>query len=177
MRRFAATLLISVALVSSLDATTVLPLSFTQLVNESSSIVFGRVVDVRGQWSDDRRFIESVVSIDVMRGIKGGAGEQVSFTIPGGQLGRYVNVIPGAPTFAIGDVAVVFLTSRGARLPITTGFTQGVYRAQRDGAGDWQVMPPVIDTQGRIVRGDPRRKALSLTAFEASVKGAMVAAR
>lgn len=177
MRVCAAALLISVTIVSSLSATTVVPLSFVQLVNESSSIVFGRVVDVRGQWSDDHRFIESVVSIDVMRGLKGGAAEQLAFTIPGGQLGRYVNVIPGAPTFAIGDVAVVFLTSRGARLPITTGFTQGVYRAQRDSAGEWRVLPPVIDTQGRIVRGDPRRKPLSLTAFETSVKDAMVTAR
>jgi len=177
MSRFAAALLISVALVRSLDATTVVPLSFSQLVNESTSIVFGRVVDVRGQWSDDRRFIESVVSIGVMRGMKGGTAERLAFTVAGGQVGRYINVIPGAPTFAVGDLAVVFLTSRGARLPITTGFTQGIYRVQRDEAGEWQVVPPIVETQGRIVRGDLRRRSLSLAAFETSVKGAMVAPR
>jgi len=177
MSRVVVALVISLAIVQALDATTVVPLSFSQLVNESASIVFGRVVDVRGQWSDDRRFIESVVSLDVMRAMKGGTAERIAFTIAGGQVGRYVNVIPGAPTFAVGDMAVVFLTSRGARLPITTGFTQGVYRVQRDDAGEWLVVPPVADTQGRIVRGEVRRRPLPLAAFETSVKGAMVAAR
>lgn len=177
MSRLAAILLITVAFARTLDATTLVPLSFSQLVNESSSIVFGRVVDVRGQWSDDRRFIESVVSLDVMRGLKGGAVERIAFTVPGGQAGRYVNVIPGAPSFAVGDMAVVFLTARGARLPVTTGLTQGVFRVQRDDAGGWLVVPPIVETQGRVVRGDLSRKPLSFAAFETTVKTTMVAAR
>ena len=56
---------------SPLGATTFLPLSFEQLVTSASTIVYGRVVEVRGQWSDDHRSIESVVTIDVMRGMKG----------------------------------------------------------------------------------------------------------
>lgn len=177
MSRLAAILLIAVAFARTLDATTLVPLSFSQLVNESSSIVFGRVVDVRGQWSDDRRFIESVVSLEVMRGFKGGTVDRIAFTVPGGQAGRYVNVIPGAPSFAVGDMAVVFLTARGARLPVTTGLTQGVFRVQRDDAGGWLVVPPIVETQGRVVRGDVNRKPLSLPAFETSVKTTMVAAR
>jgi hypothetical protein len=159
-------------------ATTLVPLSFEQLVNESSVVVYGRVTDVQPQWTEDRRSIESVISVAIVKGMKGSARETISFTVPGGQVGRFVNVIPGAPVFAPGDAAVVFLTSRGPRLPVTTGFTQGVYRVQRDAqTGEMLVMPPVLDPPGRIVRGDVRRKPASLQSFESSVRAVMDAAR
>ena len=171
MRRFASTLLITSLLAIPAFATTVVPLSFEQLVNESSAVVFGRVADVRSQWTADRRFIESVVSIEVLKGMKGGAGETLAFTVPGGQVGRYLNVIPGAPVFTPGDLAVFFLTTRGPRLPVTTGLTQGIYRVRRDASsGALLVMPPIVDTTGPIVRGDVRRKPLSLAAFEGTVR-------
>ena len=152
-------------------AATLAPLSFEQLVNESAAVVYGRVTDVRSQWTADRRFIESVVSIEVLKGMKGGAGETIAFTVPGGQVGRYVNVIPGAPMFAAGDTAVFFLSSRGPRLPVTTGLTQGIYRVQRDTrSGEMLVMPPALDPPGRIVRGDLKRKPSTLAAFEAGVR-------
>jgi hypothetical protein len=171
MRRSVLILSIASLLVASVDATTIAPLSFEQLVNASSAVVYGRVSDVRAQWTTDRRFIESIVSLDVIKGIKGAAGDRIEFTVPGGQVGRYLNVIPGAPTFAPGDLAIFFLTARGPRLPITTGLTQGVYRVQRDASsGAMLVMPPVVDTVGPIVRGDVRRKPVSLAAFEGSVR-------
>jgi hypothetical protein len=100
----------------------------------------------------------------------------MSFTVPGGQLGRYLNLIPGAPSFSEGDLAVVFLTARGPRLPVTTGFTQGIYRVQRGHTGELLVQPPVVAT-GRIVRGDASRKPVPLAAFESSVRAIASAAR
>lgn len=171
MRRLASTLLIAVALAAPVVATTVVPLSFEQLVGESASVVYGRVSEVRSQWTADRRFIESVVSIEVIKGMKGGAGDTMSFTVPGGQVGRYLNVIPGAPTFAPGDLAVFFLTAQGPRLPVTTGLTQGVYRVRRDASnGALLVMPPILETAGKMARGDIRRTPVSLAAFESSVR-------
>ena len=171
MRRCGLTILLSLFAITPTLATTVSPLSFEQLVKESSAVVYGRVVDVRPQWTADRRFIESVVSVEVITGMKGSAGERIAFTVPGGQVGRSLNVIPGAPVFAPGDLAVFFLTAHGARLPVTTGLTQGIYRVQRDAAsGSMLVAPPVLDAPGRIERGDVRRKPVSLTAFEGSVR-------
>src|SRR4030095_9919253 len=95
MRRSLIAVLIFISLLTvSAGATTVVPLSFEQLVNESQSVVYGRVSDVRAQWTDDRRFIESVVTVEILRGMKGGSGESIAFTVPGGQVGRYLNVIP-----------------------------------------------------------------------------------
>ena len=176
MRRSLAVSFFISLLTASAGATTVVPLSFEQLVNESQAVVYGRVSDVRAQWTADRRFIESVVTVEVLRGMKGSARDSIAFTVPGGQVGRYLNVIPGAPTFATGDTAVFFLTAQGARLPVTTGFTQGIYRVQRDAAsGDMLVVPPVVET-GKIVRGDRRRKPVQLAVFESAVR-AVAAAR
>lgn len=178
MRRSACVLLLLCFLALPIGATTLAPLSFEQLVKESSAVVYGRVTDVRSQWTSDRRFIESVVSVEILKGLKGpstslrtgSARGGVEFTVPGGQVGRYRNVIPGAPVFGEGDLAVFFLTARGARLPVTTGLTQGVFRVQRDArSGELLVMPPVLEA-GRIVRGDVRRKPAPLAAFEASVR-------
>jgi hypothetical protein len=170
MRRSVFVALLVSLLVASADATTVVPLSFDKLVSQSSAVVYGRVSDVRSQWTADRRFIESVVSIDVIKDLKGGTADTIAFTVPGGQVGRYLNVIPGAPVFAAGDLAVFFLTAQGPRLPVTTGLTQGVYRVQRDSSGAMLVMPPVSETAGRVVRGDGRRKPVPLASFEGSVR-------
>ena len=152
------------------DATTVIPLTFEQLVTESQAVVYGRVSDVRSQWTADHRFIESVVTVEILRGMKGSARDSISFTTPGGQVGRYLNVIPGAPTFAAGDLAVFFLTAQGPRLPVTTGLTQGIYRVRRDASsGEMLVVPPAVEA-GRIVRGDVKRKPVSLATFEGTVK-------
>ena len=176
-RSLLAVLFIALSTVTT-DATTVVPLSFEQLVNESHAVVYGRVADVRAQWTADRRFIETVVTIEIMRGIKGGAGESIAFTVPGGQVGRYLNVVPGAPSFATGDLGVFFLTAQGPRLPVATELTQGIYRVRPDlSSGELLVVPPVIETAGRVVRGDARRKPVPLAAFEVTVRSIVTAPR
>ena len=185
MRRSLATVLLIVLLAAGAGATTLVPLSFEQLVNASQSVVYGRVSDVRAQWTADRRFIESVVTIEILRGIKGpstslragSSGESIEFTVPGGQVGRYLNVIPGGPSFVRGDTAVFFLTAQGPRLPVTTGFTQGIYRVRRDAAsGEMLVEPPVLEA-GKVIRGDPRRKPVPLATFENTVRAVATALR
>lgn len=154
--------------VASLTAVTIAPLKFDQLVTNSAAVMVARVVDVRGEFLSGGRGIESIVTVEVLKGLKGSVGETTQFTVPGGRAGRFVNVIPGAPIFAPGDVAVIFLTSRGARLPVTTGLTQGVFRV-RDG----KVMPPILESSGQVARGDMRRKPVSLSTFEASVRAVL----
>ena len=167
------TLLVALAVVPT-RAVTVVPLSFEELVRQSSSVVYARVLEVRGQWTDDRRSIDSLVTIAVIKGLKGTSATELTLTVPGGQVGRYLNLIPGAPSLSRGDLAVLFLTSRGPRLPVTTGFTQGIYRVSRDGvSGAALVTPPAVESTAQpIVRGDRRRKPVSLAAFETAVRTA-----
>jgi hypothetical protein len=188
MRRSVVAVLLFLPLAAQLHAITFVPLSFSDLVNASSAVVYARVADVKGQWTDDRRSIESVVTLTVIDAFKGAPGDRLTMVVPGGQAGRFINVIPGAPSFAEGDMVVAFVTARGARLPIATGLTQGIYRVTRDAAtGSVVVVPPMIEAGGpapfdsaqgrRIVRGDPQRRPLSLPAFEAAVRSVHEAAR
>jgi len=160
-------------------ATTVAPLSFEELVRQSSSVVYARVIDVHGQWSDDRRRIDSLITVAVIKGLKGASTAGLTLTVPGGQVGRYLNLMPGAPSFAPGDLAVLFLTARGPRLPVPTGFTQGIYRVVRDsGSGATLVAPPVVEAGGAaIVRGDRRRQPVPIEAFELAVRAVQDASR
>lgn len=155
-------------------AITVQPLSFAELVDKSTIVAYVRVTEVRGQWTTNRQAIESVVTVEVLDAFKGSAAATLTFTTPGGRVGKYLNLLPGAPAFAPGDLVVVFLTSRGARLPITTGFTQGVYRVLVDARGGAaMVTPPIIEATapaGRIVRGDVRRRPMALAAFAEAVQ-------
>ena len=162
MRHCLAVLALCVGLVTPSLAVTVAPLTFEQLVHQSAAVVFGRVVDVRGDFTDDRRAIQSVVTVEVLRGIKGRSGQTLSFTVPGGRAGRYLNVIPGGPVFSPGDLAVFFVSSRGARLPVTTGFTQGIFRVQRGAANQLIVN---------------QKAPVPLSTFEASVRAIVDAAR
>ena len=162
MRRSLLILILCSGLAVPVGAVTVLPLTFEQLVNQSAAVVLGRVVDVRSDFTDDRRAIQSVVTVEVLRGLKGGGGETLAFVVPGGRAGRYLNVIPGAPVFSRGDLAVFFLSSRGARLPVTTGFTQGIFRVQRGAANQMIVNQKV---------------PVPLSIFEANVRAIVDAAR
>ena len=168
MRRAILAVFFAAGLITPVTAVTVAPLSFEQLVNRSAAVALVRVTDVRGEFISGGRGIESVITAEVLKGLKGGAGETVQFVVPGGRAGRYLNVIPGAPTFSAGDVAVIFLTAKGARLPVTTGLTQGVYRVGASN-GQMMVMPPIVEA-GKINRGDIQRKPVPFAAFEASVR-------
>jgi hypothetical protein len=166
------------ALCAPLSAITVKPLSFTELVDGSAAVVHGRVSAVHGQWTADRHGIDSLVSIEAIDYLKGGLGERVTVRVPGGRVGGMVNLIPGAPTFAEGDLVVLFLKVDGPAIPVVTGTTQGVYRVITDPrSGGRMVVPPLLDAPGggAIVRGDLKRRPLSMDAFSAAVKVAQVA--
>ncbi len=160
--RLAAALILCATFVTTASAVTVAPLTFEQLVNQSAAVVLGRVVEVKGDFTDDRRGIQSLVTIEVVKGIKGNATGTLTFATPGGQAGRYVNVIPGAPTFTRGDVAVFFVSSRGARLPVTTGFTQGIFRVRVDAANQMMVV---------------HKAPVPLRVFEANIRAVVDAAK
>ena len=166
-----------VALGLPLSALTVKPLTFQELVGESGAVVHGRVADVHGQWTADRRGIESLVVVEAIDYLKGSWGGQVTVRVPGGHVGPFVNLIPGAPSFAEGDRVVLFLKADGPAVPVITGTSQGVYRVTIDGrSGAPMVVPPVIETGAPTTsRGDLSRRPLSLPAFADAVRRAEAA--
>jgi hypothetical protein len=173
---FAACVLVSTVA----SATVLVPAEFGEVVSGSQIIAHARVVDVRPEWADGRRWIDTVVTAEVVSYLKGGSGETIAFKVPGGQLGRYRSVVVGAPVFARGDEAVLFLKSSDDELPAVFGLNQGVFRVRHDARTGERIVvpPPVISLDARqeaqpVRRGAIDRKPLAYDAFGARVREVM----
>jgi hypothetical protein len=175
---------VACALVTSVASATVLvPAEFSEIVGGSQIIAHARVVDVRPEWADGRRWVDSIVTAEVVSFLKGGSPseETITFKVPGGRLGRYRSVLVGAPVFTRGDEAVLFLRQRGNDLPDVFGLNQGVFRVRVDPrTGQKLVVPPVIRAEGTpdpqpVTRGSIDRRPLAVDAFGARVRDVMAA--
>jgi hypothetical protein len=162
-----------------LHATVLLPIEFRELVAAVPVIVHGQVVDVRSGWVDGRRAVETFVTVEAAEYLKGNLGGQVTFKVPGGQLGRYRTVFVGAPAFQPGDEVVLFLKTDGPSFPFIVGLSQGVFRIVTETQSGRRVVTPpaLLGAPGaeavRVVRGDPARKAVSLDLFRDAVRQVM----
>ena len=153
----------------SLSATTLVPADFAQMARESELIVRGTVVSVQSQMTGPRQTIETVITLSVADTMKGTAGAQTVFRVPGGRVGRYRRVLVGAPEFQAGDEVILFLKGRPPAIAMPYGLSQGVYRVARR-AGAAVVTPAVTAAAGRVVRGDPSRRPLDPEAFARQVQ-------
>lgn len=178
MRNHLATLLIAVPviIVSVLglraDATVLVPTDLAELAHDAAVIARGEVVAVAARWTESRRSIETVVTLETESYMKGQLGRTLQFTVPGGAVGRLRNIVLGAPRFERGQRVIVFLGVQGPQVPHILGLHQGVYRVEASTAGDAVVMPPPImpGATGPVVRGAVSRTPAPLAAFEAQVR-------
>ena len=152
------------------SATSFIPTDVSELAREARAIARGRVVAVEPRWSDDRRRIDTLVTLETERFLKGGLGSTVQFVVPGGRLGRYRSIVVGAPRFEPGERVIVFLAGSVPSLPHVIGLSQGLFRVVQETDG-WKVTPPPVLAGGdtRIVRGDPARRPMALDVFERQV--------
>lgn len=159
---------------AALEATVLLPADLTELVRESRAVVHGRVIDVRSEWADGRRRIDSLVTVEAFDYFKGDFGPQVTFRVPGGQIGRYRSVTVGAPVFHAGEEVVLFLSARGPSIPWVLGLGQGVFRVVTDSrSSDRLVTPPALvagATTEAVRRGAASRRPVPLAEFGDSVR-------
>src|SRR5437762_7031533 len=75
-----------------LSATVLLPADLGDLSRDARAIALGRVVAVDARWADDRRSIDTLVTLDVDAYLKGSLGSPLQFHVPGGELGRYRSI-------------------------------------------------------------------------------------
>jgi hypothetical protein len=163
------------ALASTASATVLVPADVGELARDAVAIVRGRVVALNARWTDDHRSIDTIVTLEVERYLKGSFGPTLQFSVPGGELGRYRSVVVGAPEFAVDEHVVIFLGARGPTVPYILGFSQGVFRVvpSTDQSGLVVTPPPVFPTTAgttRIVRGDASRRPMVLAEFEQRVR-------
>lgn len=160
-------------------ATVLLPADFNTVVTESEVIVHGRVTGVTPMLVGARRTIETLVTLQVIDGLKGVSTSVLTFRVPNGQVGRYRRILVGAPEFVEGDEVFVFLDGRAPAVPSLFGLSQGVYRVARTGTRA-VVAPPVMARGAaaeRVVRGDPARTPVEVALFAREVRAALGRAR
>jgi hypothetical protein len=155
-------------------ATLFLPADLGDLSREAYAIARGRVVAVEARWtSPARRSIETIVTLEAAAWLKGDLGATVQFRVPGGRLGRYRNIVVGAPEFQAGQQVVIFLGASPPALPFVLGLGQGVFRIAAGNAGPVVTPPAVLPTAGapkKIVRGDPARRPIPVAEFDQRVR-------
>jgi hypothetical protein len=115
------------------SATTVVPITFEELVDSSHEIFIGEVVSRQSRWVDTRegRAIVTLVTFKIDEGLKGGLQTQTSLEFLGGTVGDVTLEVTGMPEFHVGDRDVVFVGSRSAISPLV-GFMYGRFRIARD---------------------------------------------
>ena len=155
-------------------AAVVIPADLSELTSEARAIVHGRVVATDAHWVDGRRSIETLVTVQVDDTLKGQARREITFRVPGGQMGPYRSFMVGAPLFEPGDEIVVFLGAQGPAIPHVLGFNQGVYRVSADAVGSRRVISGAALASGhaaeRQVRGAPGREPQTLDRFLEQVR-------
>ena len=159
----------------ALSAMTYVSVDFPTLVGQAHAIAVGRVVAVEPRWREGRRGIETALTFEVDQYLKGDLGRTVSLNVPGGQMGRYRSVMPGAPAFTEGEEVVLFLTADTTRAAHVLGLGQGVFRIMTDRVrGERLVVPEILasaqGTPTRIVRGDSTRRPMPLDQFTSTVR-------
>jgi len=154
-------------------ATVLVPADLGELSRDARAIVRGRVVALDPRWSDDRRSIETIVTLEAEAYLKGAFGQTVQFRVSGGTLGRFRSITVGAPEFTLDERVVVFLGAAGPTVPHVLGMNQGVFRVVQT-SGGWTVTPPSalspVSGSVRIVRGDTSRRPMALADFEQRVR-------
>jgi hypothetical protein len=164
------------------QATVLVGADLGELSRDAIAIARGRVVAVDARWADGRRTIETIVTLEVERYLKGSLGDSLEFRVPGGEFGRFRSVVVGAPAFAVDERIVVFLGAKGPTIPYVLGLSQGVFRVARAAdASGWVVASPAFFPSSPapvpIVRGDAARRPLALAEFEQRIRGLVEGAR
>lgn len=172
-----AVLLLALTFPRSLDASVVIPATLDELAGEADLIVHARVARVDTRQAPGTLRVERVVTLAVVRALKGSPGEALELVLPGGTFGRYRTVVPGVPEIAEGEEAVLFLRPSTTGATHLVGFSQGFLRVRIDpSTGQRMVAAPVMsEIVGPVVRGAADRGPQPLATIEARIARVVLA--
>jgi hypothetical protein len=117
------------------SATTVIPPTFDELVDEAQVVFLGEVAAKRSRWANEPlgRAIITDVTFRVEDVFKGDAPSHLVLEFLGGSVDGYEFRVSEMTDFAIGDRDVLFLESREQRPSPLVGMNYGRFAVMRDG--------------------------------------------
>jgi hypothetical protein len=121
----------------ALRATTVIPPTFDQLVNQAELIFQGTVTDLRPQWMGEgaERHIVTFVTFKIDDPIKGALNESYTIRMFGGTLDGQTMEATDTPRFKLGDRDILFVENNGTQFVPLVGIMHGRFRIQKEASG------------------------------------------
>lgn len=120
-------------LCAQLEATTVNPPAFTDLVNQSDYIVRAVVKSVVSEYAQSgSRKIFTKVELEVLEVITGAPPQPLVLRMPGGRVGQQEMLVDGVPKFSAGEEHVFFIKGNGQRFCPLVGIMHGNYPIKDD---------------------------------------------
>ncbi len=152
MKTLRPTLLILCALLALVPAraTTVIPPSFDQLVDQAELIFQGTVIDVKARWVGEggQRHIVSYITLMVEDAIKGNPGVTYTIRMLGGTVDGETMQVSDSPKFETGDRDILFVEHNGTQFVPLVGIMHGRFRVLPDKASGEDL---VVTDEGEAV--------------------------
>jgi hypothetical protein len=114
------------ALASAAGATTFVGMNERALTRAADAVVLGTVEHIETVGQPDGG-IDTLITLEVERTLKGSVGRLVTLKQPGGRLGDRVQWIAGSPRFAKGERQLVFVSAHRDGTARTTAFGMGQF--------------------------------------------------
>jgi len=158
---------VGVALIN-VSASTVIPPTFDQLVQQAEVIFQGTVTNVRSVWEGEgaQRHIDTYVTFQVQDNVKGNAGASYTIRMLGGTVGDETMEVTDTPKFNVGDRNILFVEHNYDQFVPLVGISHGRFQVQRDEQTGRDV---VLNGEGEPVRDLAKvgREEESVSATEA----------
>ena len=123
-------------LCAQLEATTVNPPEFTDLVNQSDFIVRAVVKSVVSEYArPGSRKIITKVELDVREVIAGKPSQPLVLRMMGGKIGEDEMILEGAPQYKVGDEGIFFVQGNGRQIYPLVAMMHGLYPIKRETSG------------------------------------------
>jgi len=114
-------------------ATSVIEVTFTDLVAQAEVIAVGTVTDISEKWDGEKKAPLTLVTFANLTVVKGSPSSSFTLEFLGGKMPNgLVMTIPGVPQFTVGEKAVVFCAGNGRDFCPLVGIWQGVLRVATD---------------------------------------------
>jgi hypothetical protein len=120
--------------VTRTPATTVIPPTFEQLVQQAELIFQGTVTASRSVWEGEGgdRHIETYVTFQIEDNVKGQAGNSYTIRMLGGTVGDETMEVTDTPKFQVGDRDILFVEHNNDQFVPLVGISHGRFHVQRD---------------------------------------------
>jgi hypothetical protein len=163
---------------ASVTATTVIPPTFDQLVDQAEIIFHGNVTKVNAQWVGEgaERHIVSYITFKVKEALKGAPGQTYTIRMFGGTVAGETMAVADAPTFKEGDEDILFVENNGSQVVPLVGIMHGRFHVRRDDSGSEVVTTNEEEPLRNVARlGRPLTASypegiLTPAAFKASIR-------